>query len=73
MAELHVMDALRGKRSELGGIVSHLEQQIVQHRASLVISTPPCGYSTQASRRRRPVPGNSGPAASGSILANACG
>ena len=36
MAEPHVMDALRGKRSELNGIVSHLEQQIVQHRASLV-------------------------------------
>ena len=34
--EPHVMDALRGKRSELSGIVSHLEQQIVQHRASLV-------------------------------------
>jgi len=36
MVEPHVMDALRGKRSELSGIVSHLEQQIVQHRASLV-------------------------------------
>jgi len=36
MAEPHVMDALRGKRSELSGVVSHLEQQIVQHRASLV-------------------------------------
>ncbi len=36
MAEPHVMDALRGKRCELSGIVSHLEQQIVQHRASLV-------------------------------------
>ena len=36
MAELHVMDALRGKRSEPSGIVSRLEQQIVQHRASLV-------------------------------------
>jgi len=36
MAEPHVVDALRGKRSELSGIVSHLEQQIVQHRASLV-------------------------------------
>jgi len=36
VAELHVMDALRAKRSELSGIVSHLEQQIVQHRASLV-------------------------------------
>ncbi len=36
MAEPHVMDALRGKRSELSGIVSHLEQQVVQHRASLV-------------------------------------
>ena len=34
MTEPHVMDALRGKRSELSGIVSHLEQQIVQHRAS---------------------------------------
>jgi len=36
MAEPHVMDALREKRSELSGIVSHLEQQIVQHRANLV-------------------------------------
>ncbi len=36
MAEPHVMDALRGKRFELSGIVSHLEQQIVHHRASLV-------------------------------------
>ena len=36
MAELHVMDALRGKRSELSRIVSRLEQQIAQHRASLV-------------------------------------
>ncbi len=36
MAEPHVMDVLRGKRSELSGIVSHLEQQIVQHRASLL-------------------------------------
>ncbi len=36
MAEPHVIDALRGKRSELSGIVSHLEQQIVHHRASLV-------------------------------------
>jgi len=36
MAEPHVMDALREKRSELSGIVSHLEQQIVHHRASLV-------------------------------------
>ncbi len=36
MAEPHVMDALRGKRSELSGIVRHLEQQIVRHRASLV-------------------------------------
>ncbi len=36
MAEPHVMDALRGKRSELSGIVSHLEQQVIRHRASLV-------------------------------------
>ncbi len=36
MAEPHTIDALRGKRSELSGIVSHLEQQIVHHRASLV-------------------------------------
>lgn len=36
MAEPHVMDALRAKRSELSGIVNRLEQQIVQHRASLV-------------------------------------
>ncbi len=36
MAEPRVMDALREKRSELSGIVSHLEQQIVHHRVSLV-------------------------------------
>ncbi len=36
MAELHVMDVLHAKRSELSGIVSHLEQQTVQHRASIV-------------------------------------
>jgi hypothetical protein len=36
MAERHVIDALRLKRSELSGMVSHLEQQIVQHRAGLV-------------------------------------
>jgi hypothetical protein len=36
MVEPHIMDALRGKRSELSGIVSDLEQQIVQHRANLV-------------------------------------
>ena len=62
MAEPHVMDALRGKRSELSGIVSHLEQQIVQHRASLVhldaamrLFEPPSlwwtGYATRAARR----------------------
>ena len=36
MGEPHVIDALREKQSELSGIVSHLEQQIVHHRASLV-------------------------------------
>src|SRR5712671_884166 len=35
MAELHVISALRDKRSELAGIVSRLEQQLVTHRASL--------------------------------------
>ena len=35
MAEAHVICALRDKRSELAGMVSHLEQQLVQHRASL--------------------------------------
>lgn len=35
MTELHVMDALREKRSELSGIVSRLEQQLGQHRDSL--------------------------------------
>lgn len=35
MAELHVMDALREKRSELNGIMSRLEQQLAQHRGSL--------------------------------------
>ena len=35
MAEVHVISALRDKRSELAGIVSRLEQQLVTHRASL--------------------------------------
>ena len=35
MAEVHVVSALRDKRSELAGIVSRLEQQLVTHRASL--------------------------------------
>jgi len=36
MAEPHAMDALRGRRSELSGMVSRLEQRIVRRRASLV-------------------------------------
>jgi hypothetical protein len=35
MAELHVVSALRNKRSELAGIVSRLERQLLAHRASL--------------------------------------
>ena len=35
MTELHVMDALREKRSELNGVVSRLEQQLARHRGSL--------------------------------------
>lgn len=35
MAEPHVIGALRDKRSELAGMVMGLEQQLVQHRASL--------------------------------------
>ena len=35
MAELHVVSALRNKRSELAGIVGRLEQQLLTHRASL--------------------------------------
>jgi hypothetical protein len=35
MAEAHVIRALRDKRSELAGMVSRLEQQLVQHRAGL--------------------------------------
>ena len=35
MAELHVMDALREKRSDLVGLMSRLEQQLAQHRGSL--------------------------------------
>ena len=35
MGELAVMDALRSKRSELVGLMSRLEQQLVQHRGSL--------------------------------------
>jgi hypothetical protein len=36
MGEPHVIGALRDKRSELAGIVMNLEQQLVQHRASLM-------------------------------------
>ena len=35
MAEPHVIGALRDTRSELAGMVMGLEQQLVQHRASL--------------------------------------
>ena len=35
MAELHVICALRDKRSELAGMVNRLEQQLAEHRASL--------------------------------------
>ena len=35
MGGLPVMDALRSKRSELVGLMSRLEQQLVQHRGSL--------------------------------------
>ena len=35
MAEPHVISSLRGKRSELAGLVLQLEHQLVQHRTSL--------------------------------------
>ncbi len=35
MGELQVIGALRGKRSELVGLVGHLEQQLADHRVSL--------------------------------------
>ena len=35
MAELHVIAALRDKRSELAGMVMGLERQLAEHRASL--------------------------------------
>jgi len=35
VAELHVISALRDKRSELVGIVNRLQQQLTEHRASL--------------------------------------
>lgn len=35
MAEAHVIGELRDKRSELAGMVNRLEQQLVDHRASL--------------------------------------
>jgi len=36
MAEMHVIGALREKRSELAGIVMRLERQLAEHRASPV-------------------------------------
>ena len=35
MAELHVISALRDKRSELAGIVNWLQQQLAERRANL--------------------------------------
>jgi hypothetical protein len=35
MAEMHVIGALRNKRSELAGMLRQLEQQLVQQRANL--------------------------------------
>jgi hypothetical protein len=35
MAELHVVSALRDKRSELAGTVRQLEQQLAQQRTNL--------------------------------------
>jgi DNA repair exonuclease SbcCD ATPase subunit len=35
MAEPHVINALRDKRSELAGMVNQLERQLAQHRGSL--------------------------------------
>jgi len=61
MADAHVIEALRGKRSELSGIVSCLEQQIVRHRASLVhldaamrLFDPDLGPAAISSRQQRP-------------------
>jgi len=61
MAEAHVIEALRGKRSELSGIVNCLEQQIVRHRASLVhldaamrLFDPDLGPAAISSRSQRP-------------------
>jgi len=61
MAEPHVMDALHGKRSELSGIVSRLEQQIVKHRANLVhldaamrLFDPNLSPEEDGSRQQRP-------------------
>ena len=36
MGEPHVISALRDKRSELSGLIDHLERQINQHRADLI-------------------------------------
>jgi hypothetical protein len=35
VSELHVVGALRNKRSELSGLVAGLEQRLVEHRAAL--------------------------------------
>ncbi len=35
MAELHVKSALRGKRSELAGMVKQLEQELARHSGDL--------------------------------------
>ena len=36
MGEPHVVSALRDKRSELAGLIEHLERRIGQHRADLI-------------------------------------
>ncbi len=79
MTEPRVIDALREKRSELSGIVSHLEQQIVHHRANLVhldaamrLFDPDLAPGEAGPRQQRPRSAWFHPGA-GSILANVCG
>ena len=73
MAELHVMDALREKRSELVGLMSRLEQKLAQHRGSLAHLDATMRLSIPICCPKTPTRPRSGSGCHGSTLANVAG
>ena len=73
MAELHVIGALREKRSELGGVMKQLEQRLEQNRTALAHLDATIRLFDPDTCRRRSATGHSEPAAPGFVPVNACG